>query len=773
MLGIAALCWGAQLVAQENGRIEGRIAEADSGRPLAGASVVIDGPELEGSVGAVSNEDGRYAVQGLPPGKYAVRASFVGYLDQQKGSVEVMAGKTATVDFRLLEAPYEMEETVVSASRQAESIIDAPATISKIDAREIERNTLATSHIGLIKNVKGVDHFQTSILQQRVNARGFNSAFNYRMLLLIDGRVTQFATLGIPLDVSVPIPKDDVQDVEVIVGPGAALYGPDASGGVINITTKDPRRAPGTRFAVSGGSREVFKGRFYHADAQGKWGWKVAGGYQRARDYEQVKTFFTPDSSLSATDDPDFDASTLRGEAGLYYYPDGESRLKMAIGGSLVNHINLSNLGRVQLEDISYQFLQLNYTSPRLFANLYRTREDTDDTFTLDTRARFRLAGFGEQEAEDAARLIGHSSLWEAEVRYRFATENWSRTRLYIGSNFRQFRADTDGTLLDDAEGGLVVSQGGVYGQSETALSERLRLVLAGRVDFHEVYETQVSPRAALIFKPHSDAALRITVNRAFQSPTLGHQSLLVVVGPSVMARGNGKGFRFGTLAGEQLPPEYEKGIPKLKPEDNLTIELGLKGVLANRLFLDLSGYRSRYKNFISPLRVINDLQKGIVILDGEGNPRKEVTLTYKNFGEQTVWGLDAEASLYFGNRLKVWSNVSFIEAGRLKAGGGIDQPFNTPGTIANLGLSATDLLVQGTELDLSLRGVSEHDFRSGVHAGTVPAYAVADLGAGYRAAYGLTYRVSANNVLGNRHREFVTGPEIGRLALFEMQYGF
>ena len=141
---------------------------------------------------------------------------------------------------------YELGEIVVSASRRAENIVDAPASISKVDWKAVQRNTASNSYVSAIKNVKGVDHTQMGVLHERFNARGFNSALNTRMLLLVDGRVTKLLSgAGTPAP-TISVVKEDLQDIEVIVGPGSALYGPDAVSGVVSITTVDPKVRQGT-----------------------------------------------------------------------------------------------------------------------------------------------------------------------------------------------------------------------------------------------------------------------------------------------------------------------------------------------------------------------------------------------------------------------------------------------------------------------------------------------------------------------------------------------
>ncbi len=754
---------GAQEV---TGRIEGNVVTADTGQPLVGASIEVTGAAIAKKRGGIGDDEGHFSVGNLPPGKYALTVSFVGYL-KHKSNIEVVADKTIQLHIEMEEAPYQLAETVVAASRREESIIDAPASIEKITAREIQKNAGVSSYAAMIKNAKGIDYFQNGVLGEAVNARGFNSAWGYRLFSLVDGRVTTMPSGTLPMSAITPVTKDDIQDIEVITGPGSALYGPDAISGVISITTKDPRHAQGTSVALAGGERSTLKSRFYHAQQRGQWAWKLTGDYHKARDYELTNTFFNADSTVSITDDPDFDASVLRGGLGLYYYPSDESRWALSAGGSRLNSINLTSVGRWQTDDAIYHFQQLTYTSPKWYLNVYRNGDDFGDSYVLDSKVGALLAGLSEADAKDRAALAVSSAMWEAEGRYHFSLPPLRDTRFIIGTNFRQVRP---GGSLDGVE---PINLTGLYGQSETDLSRPLKLVLTARLDQHEIYDTQFSPRAALIYKPRPEWALRATFNRAFLSPTLTHQVLLVRINDLVTARGNSQGYRFVNLSGDPLPPAYAAGIAKLKPEQSNTFELGFKGVLGNRIFLDISGYRSRYKDFISPLQVVNDLAQGIVIVDEEGNPRQEVTLTYVNFGEQTVQGLDVGINAYLNDYIEARGSMSLIDANALETTRNIDQPFNTPSATYKLGLTARDLLSRGTDLDLGLRHITEFYFRSGVHVGTVPAYTVADLSLGYQTKYGVVYRLSVNNILDNKHREFVTGPKIGRIAITEVQYAF
>jgi outer membrane receptor for ferrienterochelin and colicins len=121
------------LVAQ-NGRIVGTITDAASKAPLSGVQVSV----LTTTLGAQSGADGSFAIDSVAAGTYAVRVHRLGMMPQTLSGVIVNAGSDTRVDVALERAPLELAGVVVSASRRVEKITDAPATITRIDARQIE-----------------------------------------------------------------------------------------------------------------------------------------------------------------------------------------------------------------------------------------------------------------------------------------------------------------------------------------------------------------------------------------------------------------------------------------------------------------------------------------------------------------------------------------------------------------------------------------------------------------------------------------------------------
>ena len=76
------------------------------------------------------------------------------------------------------------------------------------------------------------------------------------MLTLTDGRMAQVPSLRLIAYNVIPLSSDDVEQIEVVLGPSSALYGPNAHAGVVNIISKTPQQSLGTVIGVTAGSRE-------------------------------------------------------------------------------------------------------------------------------------------------------------------------------------------------------------------------------------------------------------------------------------------------------------------------------------------------------------------------------------------------------------------------------------------------------------------------------------------------------------------------------------
>jgi outer membrane receptor for ferrienterochelin and colicins len=751
-------------VSAEVASIKGRVVDFTTGEPIYGANVTVLSSETDDQWVVSTNAKGRFVLKELASGAYTVTLSFIGYRTSTT-TVTVTPGKPGRVDVELKIADLVGDELVVSSSRYLERLVDASTTISKVTSEEIRNNAAGFTYVSHLQRVKGIDYQQVGLFDERYNARGYNSAFNTRVLLLSDGRVTRTGA-GNPL-LNPVMPKHDLHEAEVIVGPGSALYGPDAIAGVVSLRSRDPRASEGSTVGFSVGSRQIFAGRARHAGVSGEWAWKLSADYQRGNSWEDIDTYSTPDGSFSVTDDPDFTSETVTVGASLHYYPKPDAELRFATGVTRVDQFFINPVGRSQTQGYIHHHQQVTYTDNRFYLNVYHTGDDSGDSFALDTRALYELSGLPRAQAEDQARNSSDWDFWEVEG--RFTQPLSTRARVSVGGNYRNDKST--GSILDGGEASA--SLVGAYAQIEGDVTDWAKVSLAARVDDHEIFDRQFSPKAAVILKPSPDVAVRLTYNRAFKSPTLTQQRVLLPIQQGVTIRGNGDGFRFASLFGAPLPERFVNGLPALQPEENDTYEIGFKGKLGDRAFVDVSGHLSRYKNFISDTIPISDIQNGVAVVGSDGTPFQEETISFTNFGQQDVVGVEIGLQVLASDQVTLRGNLSAIDAKDLENANGLTQPFNSPEAILNIGLTANDVGRIGTRVDVDLKHVSEHTFRSGTHNGDVPAYTIVNLGLGYRAENGIGYRVTARNVLNNKHREFVTGPEIGAVVVGEVEFGF
>ncbi|MBM3908642.1 MAG: TonB-dependent receptor [Gemmatimonadetes bacterium] len=740
--------------ASQSGRITGRVTDA-ANQPLVSAQVLVVGTAL----GAETNADGKFTVTGVAAGTYAVRAQHIGHKVALKSGVTVAAGQAATVEFQLDATPVTLGGVVISASRRVEKITDAPATVSRLDALALA-NSIGNGFAPALKEVKGLDFLQVGITAVAVNARGFNSSFNNRMLQMEDGRIGVLPENGLPVGGFSPIPKVDLGAVEVLVGPGSALYGPDASNGVITLQAKDAKQHQGFSGEFSTGSRSFvdLQARYARATRSGKWAYKISGEIQSAEDYHSSPVYPAVGTSGPLTEKgTDYRTDVKRGYGAVTYHFAQGGRLEVAGGASVSNGIGQTNVGRNQLVDWGYRVGQVKFTSPRWFAQAYQSQSLSGGTYQLNgyTQNRVRYPTISDDSVKRLSDFPAKGILNAAEVQNNFSIGMLGKTgasaidntHVIWGIQYRNDNVTSKRQWLSDRLTGenITASQLGGYLQFEAPLPGDVRLVGAGRYDKHENYDPQFSPKAALLWTPVQDQTVRVTYNRAFKSPTLLQTNFYFPnFSPFVGIFGNKDGFQVKNAAGAVVA-----AYDPIQPETNTTYELGYKGVVKDRLYIDIAAYKATYDNFLSPLIIIANPLLGAAatnaynaatgkMVGSEVNAGPQVALTYVNVGKAKISGVDAGARLYITPQLTLSSNISILKvdtietpsSGSLVTAATEATAFNSPTLKWTVGLDDAQLVghVSG---GLMLRTVNEYFFRSGVNVGRLPGFTTLDLNVG------------------------------------------
>src|SRR3990172_7027351 len=361
---------------QSAGGIIGTVRELKSKNILAGVNIAVKGTGL----GTATNSAGEYILTDLNPGSYILEFSSIGYEDIEITNVTVKAGENTRLDVVLRQRIITLADvTVVGASKRVEKITHAPAAISKINPLQIQQFAITGQIPELLRSEPGIDIVENDINDYNVNARGFNTSLNRRMLVLQDYRETAMAFLLAQEWNSFSLPIDDFAEVEVVRGPGSALYCANAFFGVMNIITPAPEKIKGTKVTLAGGELNSIRGDIRHAGFQGPWGYKFNVGAFRSdswsksrnllqemldkNEYPGLEREFAPvnDEGLSTayaslrTDYNFFNGSVATTEGGI---------------AQAANQVFVTGIGRVQVSEVIRPWGRLNYTSDKFFVQV-------------------------------------------------------------------------------------------------------------------------------------------------------------------------------------------------------------------------------------------------------------------------------------------------------------------------------------------------------------------------------------------------------------------
>ncbi len=226
-------------LAQDTGSITGTVTDAESGETIPGVNVSI--PEL--NIGAATDVDGEYTIEGVPAGTHTLSVSFVGY-QTNEAEVTVSAGETVTQDFEMQTTAVGLDEVVVTGygtQRRA----DITGSVASVSVEEIEDVPVQSTSALLQGRAAGVTVNTTSGGPGggfRVNVRGEGSInADDEPLYIVDGVPISFnqeseLTDRNPLNAINP---NDIESIEVLKdAASAAIYGAQAANGVVLITTK-------------------------------------------------------------------------------------------------------------------------------------------------------------------------------------------------------------------------------------------------------------------------------------------------------------------------------------------------------------------------------------------------------------------------------------------------------------------------------------------------------------------------------------------------------
>ncbi len=448
-------------------------------------------------------------------GRRTVRVSLRGYQPWER-EVDVVEDGTLDLGRVTLDPTF----TVTAASRAAESVVEAPASVSLISAEEIR----AFGYQSLYEAVAGVRGFyQTDDLTYTsLGVRGFGRTGDYgnRLLLTVDGHTMNDDQIGSSF-VGDDFLTDlqDVQQIEVVRGPGSALYGSNAVFGVINLVMRDEETVPAPHVSVTGaeGSIRARVGAGVAGKNAGAW-FSLAGLYGPGSSYQFDELADLPRGGISENSD-ETTARTVLAKAwagdltvqGAYY-----GREKEIPTGSFDTNVgdanSTSNDYRAYVEARTDTDLKTTDIDVRLYVDYYRffgyfpygagyILNDLYDGLWLGAEPRIT------QHISDAIDITAGVE-----------------TRQYVLSDLRSEEIEAPGeesfnTPLQERPTFQVYSG---YAVLDIHPGDLMRLNVGGRVDAYNTTVddlTTFNPRAALILSPGNEV-FKVMGGTAFRAPS-------------------------------------------------------------------------------------------------------------------------------------------------------------------------------------------------------------------------------------------------------------
>ncbi len=626
LLSIFAILFSVAAFAQETVRISGNVQD-DKKEGLMGATVRVKGT----TTGTITDASGNYTIE-VPKDSKTLVVSFMGFDDKEVNYDTKLGNQVVNVD--MVVTNIALNQVVISASKKPEKLLDAPASITVIGQDKLERN-IVTTPVEQLKTSPGVDVMRTGLVSSNVVVRGFNNIFSGSVLNVVDNRWGAVPSLRVNAYQLVPTSNLDYSKIEVVRGPASALYGPNASSGVIHIMTKSPldqekkfettvamtsgftvldksmQQLPIGRYGneyftgnpnpdsiVGYSKKKITSGNIINPELRhsgklwgGKFGYKVSGSYFQGQDYPNYDTrepydgdslvfgsvanglTFRPDTLGYQTDingniidstlqldvkrfQKDFQIRKFTADGRIDIKPIEDITLTINGGVAGARNVELTGLGAAAAGGPKgswiYWYLQTRFTWKRLFVQYFINSSDAGNTFLipqLSQSARNDYNSASPPEAYQVQRLVDKSKLHGIQVQH-----SWNpleQLGFIYGVDVLLTRPNTNGTINGRFENRDNCNQVGGYLQGDYEPLKWLKLVAAFRVDYNSIIKNvSFSPRAAAVFKPAVGHNIRLTYNRAFDSPNTLNQFLdlsngLIPNGINVRGIGNPYGWQY------------------------------------------------------------------------------------------------------------------------------------------------------------------------------------------------------------------------------------
>jgi iron complex outermembrane receptor protein len=621
-----------------------------------------------------------------------------------------------------------LDTEVTSVSKRPEKLVDAASAIQVITGEEIRRSG-ASSFPEALRLASNLQVAQKNAHEWVISARGFSSDVGNKLLVLVDGR-----TVYTPLFSGVFWDRqdyllEDVDRIEVISGPGGALWGANAVNGVINIITKSAKDTQGIYLEAGGGTwLQDFTGLRYGGTLSSNVSFRVYGKYFDRDDEVFANGNDASDSWRMGQGGFRIDAEpssenlfTLQGDG-----YGGEENIVTG-GSAKVSGGNILGRWSHTFSDESNMSLQMYYDrthlalpTPPLFSDTgvvlapSGTLKDDLDTFDLDFQHRF---GLGER----------NHFVWGLGYRFTHDVVENSPALAFFPTKLDQ-----------DLFSG--------FAQDEIALvPDTLNLTLGSKLEHNDYTGFEVEPSGRLQWNLTTNQMIWAAVSRAVRMPSRvdRHERLPT---PALSP------FGINNLL---------VGGANFSSETVIAYELGYRAQLGQKVAASVSGFYNKYDDIRST----------------STNPPPAILglpLFYENNLEAETYGFELSVNYQMFDWWRWHGGYNLLEEDvRVKSG---YMDFNnalneTADPQQQFSLRSSMNILRNVEFDTGLRWVDTLHVNNAGTAATVPSYFELDVRLGWQPTENLELSLVGQNLLHDHHPEFGV-PSPTRVEIVRAFYG-
>jgi len=602
-----------------------------------------------------------------------------------------------------------MKIEVTSPSKRPEKLLNVASAIYVVTGEDIRRSGV-TSIPEALRLAPGLEVARQDSHTWAISSRGFNDEFANQLLVLVDGRSVYTPLFaGVYWDVQ-DLTLEDINRIEVIRGPGAALWGANAVNGVINITTKKAKDTQGLLITAGGGNEERGFATIRYGDKIGEHAFfRVYGKYLNRDDS------VLPDGS-SANDS----WSMWRGGFRADWEPTDKNLLTLQ--------------GDIYKGDLNQSVTVPSFTSPSL-SEVLRDKVNVaggnllgrwNHQFSENSELAFKV--YYDRTERDRVVFNERRDTFDLDLQHRFQLGSRHDIVVGLGYNITADALDNTFTVMFDPRHRTASLYSGFVQDEIEIIRDRLRLTLGTKVEHNDYTGWEVQPNARLSLTITKRQTAWFAASRAISTPSRAEDDIRinqqVFPGPALLSQ-------FGSR--------------DMDSKELIAFELGYRIQPHDRVILDLATFYNIYDRQRS-------LEPGTPFPEASPPPAHLVVpYTINNLIEGEVYGAELASSFQPTDwwRLRVnysaWSIQLHKKKGSqdpLLEGAEDDSPNH------QVGVRSLMDLPHHLELDLGFRYVDALQNRK------VPSYTAFDARLGWRPTRNWEFSIVGQSLF-NTHKEF------------------